>query len=149
LLALLLDCGGHLPTVGQRVTPAGLLEALDQHLLGGVEEEDPVCDPTPVELVEHAEHALEVGAAADVAHHCRPLHLAPLVGEQPRQRADHLGREVVDAEVAGVLEAGHRLGLPGAGEPGDDHEILDPLDRLGVGIEVPGPALAPHAAQET
>ena len=145
--ALLLDGGGDLASVGQWVPPARLLEAGDQHVLGGVEEQDAVCHAAPVELVEHAQHALEVRAPADVTDDRRALHLAPLVREQLGQRAEHLGWKVVHAEVARVLEAGHRLGLPGPGEAGDDHEVLDPLGRLGRGIAVTRAALADASQQ--
>src|SRR3712207_7258637 len=49
------------------------------------------------------------------------------------QPADHLRRQVVDAEVAGVLEHVHRGRLAGAREPGDDHEILEHGPPLGGG----------------
>jgi hypothetical protein len=45
------------------------------------------------------------------------------VQEQLRERADHARREVVDAEVAGVVEHAERRGLAGAGEAGDHNEI--------------------------
>lgn len=44
--------------------------------------------------------------------------------EQLGQLGDHLGGQIVDAEVPAVLEAGHGLGLAGAGEAGDHDEIV-------------------------
>ena len=71
-------------------------------------------DAAALEVLEHLDEALEVAAAARVGGHGRVLDLAALVAEQVGQRADHLGRQVVDAEVAGVLEGRHRLRLAGA-----------------------------------
>ena len=58
------------------------------------------------------------------------LDLGPLVLEQLRELADHLRRQVVHAEVAGVLEAGHGLRLAGAREAGDDDEVFHALSWL-------------------
>src|SRR3954464_8016474 len=105
--------------------PARLLVAVEQHVLAGLEEEQPVRGAARLELLEHLGQPLEVGAPAHVAHDRRPLDLAALVGEELRQRPDHLRRQVVDAEIAGVLEARHRLRLACAGEAADHHEVLD------------------------
>ena len=43
--------------------------------------------------------------------------------EQLDERADHLRGQVVDAEIALVLEHRHRGGFARAGEPGDDHQV--------------------------
>jgi hypothetical protein len=103
----------------------GLLEAVDQHRLGGLQVQEAVRHAALVEVVEDAHEVVEVAAAAHVGRHRRALHLGALMAEQVRQRSDHLGRQVVDAEVAGVLEGGHRLRLAGPGEAGDHDEVLD------------------------
>src|SRR3954469_23138438 len=112
-LALLLDRARHLPALGERVAAARLLVAVEQHVLAGLEEEQAARRAARPELLEHLSEALEVRAAAHVAHDGGALDLAALVGEQLGERGDHLGRQVVDAEVARVLEAGHRLRLAG------------------------------------
>ena len=53
--------------------------------------------------------------------------------EEIRQRRNHLGRQVVDAEVAGVLEGVDRLRLAGPREAGDDYE----LERRGGHVLTP------------
>ena len=78
-----------------------------------------------VEVLQHADQAVEVLAPACVGGHRRALDLAAAVPEEVRQRADHLRRKVVDAEVAGVLERGHRLRLARAAEARDHDEVLD------------------------
>jgi hypothetical protein len=107
------------------VAAAGLLEAVDQHRIGRVEEQQAVRHAVALEILEHPDEGLEVRPAARVGRDRRVRDLAALVAEQVGQRPDHLGRQVVDAEVAGVLEGGHRLRLARAAEPRDDDEVLD------------------------
>src|SRR5688500_6049749 len=109
------------------MTAARFLEAVDQGLLAGLQEEHLRLQSVLVELLEHRVELLEVVAAAHVGDHGRALDGAPVVAEELAQGADHPRREVVDAEEAGVLEGGDRLGLAGAGVARDDEE----LDRLG------------------
>ena len=94
---------------------------------GRLEEHERVLDAALVQLVEQLLEPAEVLAAADVADHRDAVHLAALAAEQVDERRHELRRQVVDAEPAGVLERVHRLRLPGAREPRDDHE----LQRLG------------------
>ena len=72
---------------------------------------------------------LEVLAAAHVGDHGRPAHAAALVAEQLAEGADHPRRQVVDAEVAAVLEGGDRLRLAGARVAGDDDQVDVPDGR--------------------
>ena len=81
-----------------------------------------------VEVAEHGLERLEVVAAADVGDDGRPLDLGAVVDEQLDERADHPRREVVDAEVAAVLEDVHRRRLAGAGEARDHDEVLSRLE---------------------
>ena len=120
------DAGGR----GQRVAAAGLLEAGEQRLVGGVEEEHAVMQAERREVFEDGPQGLEVVAPAHVGDDGGALDLGALVHEELDERADHLRRQVVDAEVARVLEDVHRRRLPGAGVAGDDDQVLKP--RLGV-----------------
>ena len=122
-LALAGDAVGDAALGRERVAPARLLVARQQRLLVGVEEQHPMGDAGRPEVVEHRGQALEVAAAADVGDDRRVLHLRARVHEQVHERADHLRGQVVHAEVALVLERGHRGRLAGAREPGDDHQI--------------------------
>src|SRR5215212_1213850 len=135
-LALEADCVLHRAAASERVAAAGLLEAVDQDAVRGLQVEQPEGNAARGQLVENLHEALEVLAAANVGSHRGALDLAALVAEELRQRADHLGRQVVDAEVAGVLESGHRLRLARAGEAGDDHEVLDHLRALSGLVDV-------------
>jgi hypothetical protein len=131
-LALAADGRLDRAAVGERVAAACLLEAVDEHVLGRLEVQQPVRDTAAVEVVHHSRQAVEEAATAHVRGHRGPLDLAALVAEEVGKRADHPGRQVVDAEVTGVLEGGHRLRLAGAGEAGDEHEVLDrPLIATG------------------
>ena len=81
---------------------------------------------TPARLLDALEHRLEVlepDPAADVADHRRALDPRALEQEQVGQRGQQAGRQVVDAEPAGVLEGAHRLALPGAAHAGDDRQL--------------------------
>jgi len=111
---------------GQRVAPTGLLVAVEQRLLVGVEEEHVMAHSQPVEIVEDGLQGLEVLAPAHIGDHRGALHLGALVDEELGQAADHLRGQVVHAEVAGVLEDIHRRRLARAGEAGDDHQVLQP-----------------------
>ena len=122
-LGLAADAVDHVALGRERVAPARLLVAREQRLVVGAEEDQPVRDVVGAQRLDHARELGEVLAAAQVADHGGALDLRAVVHEQPGQRADHLGREVVDAEVAGVLEHVHRRRLPGPGLARDDHEV--------------------------
>ena len=131
------------PPVGrQRVPAPGLLEAVEQRLLVGLEEEHRRVEARLLELVEHREQLGEVLAAAHVGDHRGAADAAALVAEQLAERGDHPRRQVVDAEVARVLEGGDRLRLAGARVAGD-HEQLDLRRRTGLAPRAsPGRAIA-------
>ncbi len=84
-----------------------------------------VLDAVLVQVVEHGGQAHEQLAAADVGDDRRALDLRTLVHEQVDEVADHLGWQVVDAEVARVLEDVHRRRLAGARKARDHDEILE------------------------
>ena len=91
-----------------RVTPARLLVAIHERLLGGLQEQELVVQAQRVEVVDDRPKRLEVDAAAHVRDHRRTLDLGALV----------------NAEVARVLERVQRGRLARAGEAGDHDEIL-------------------------
>src|SRR5215210_6225691 len=107
----------------ERVAPARLLVPAEERLVVGAEVDHAVRDLVRAQRLDHPREAAEELAAALVGDDGRPLDLRAVVHEQPRQRPDHLGRQVVDAEVARVLEDVHRGRLARAGLPGDDHEV--------------------------
>ncbi len=116
----------------ERVAAAGLLVAVHERLLGGLQEQHVVVEAERLEVVDDRLQRLEVDAPAHVGDDRGALDLGALVHEQLDQRADHLRGEVVHAEVAGVLEHVHRRRLARAGEAGDHHELLEARlhDRL-------------------
>src|SRR3954454_13156888 len=118
------DAVDHAAVRGERMPPPRLLVALAEVLLVGGEEDHAVHHARRGQLVDHARERGQILAAARVAHDRRELDLGALVHEQLRERADHLRRQVVDAEVAGILEHVHRRRLAGARQAGDDDEIL-------------------------
>ena len=114
------------PLGGQRVAAAGLLVAVDQRLLVGLEEERRSGSrPSRPSSSSTSTQVVEVVAAAHVGDDRGALHAAALVAEQLAERADHPRRQVVDAEVAPVLEGGDRLRLAGPRVAGD-HDQLHP-----------------------
>ncbi len=124
-VALGRDALGDRPRRAQRVAPAGLLVAPEQRVLVGVEEQHPVRDAARGEIVELRAEGHEQLARADVGDDGGATYLGALVDEDVDEAADHLGRQVVDAEVAVVLEDVHRRRLAGSGEAGDHDEILE------------------------
>ena len=113
------------------MAPPCLLVPPQEGVLVGVEKQHPMDDPARVEIVEDAAERLEEVARTHVGDDRRAPHLRALVHEQVDEAADHLGRQVVDAEVAVVLEDVHRRRLARAGEPRDDDEVLEALRRRG------------------
>ena len=93
---------------------AGLLVAVQQSLLVGLEKDDLDVESAGAELLEDRLQVVEVLAASHVGDDGRLLHPAPLVPEELAESADHPRRQVVDAEIAAVLEGGDRLRLAGA-----------------------------------
>ena len=121
------------PALGsERMAAAGLLVAVDERLLVGLEEEDLGLEPVCVEVVQDLDQLVEVVAAAHVGDDRGPLDAAARVAEELTEAADHPRRQVVDTEVAAVLEGGDRLRLAGPGVAGDDdhhHLGLGPVLR--------------------
>src|SRR6187549_168029 len=110
----------------ERVAAAGLLVAVEQGLLVRLEEEQLRLQPLPLELVEHRDEVVEVLAPSHVGDDRGALDAAAVEPEHLAEAADQAGRQVVDAEVAAVLEGGDRLRLAGPRVAGD-HDQLDVL----------------------
>ena len=100
-----------------------LLEAVEQGLLVGLEEEHGWVEAALLELAEHPDQLLEVVSATDVGDDRGAAHAASLVAEELAEGADHPRGEVVDAKVAAVLERRDGLRLPGPRVAGDHHQV--------------------------
>ena len=77
------------------------------------------------------DQVVEVLAAAHVGDDRGALDAAALVAEELAEAVDHPRRQVVDAEVAAVLEGGDRLRLAGPGVAGD-HDQASTSRRLAI-----------------
>src|SRR5204863_3614226 len=100
---------------------AGLAVAVEQHVVGGIEEEKMCARAGPVERVELFLRVREEQAAARIDHE-RDLLLAAFSGHVDRRR-HQCRRKVVEGVVAEVLEDLHCLRFPRAGESCDDDEV--------------------------
>jgi hypothetical protein len=107
-LALALDALDDAARGRERMPPARLLVAGQQGLLVRFQEQHPVRHAARAQVVEDRLKSLEVAAAADVRDNGGARDLRSLVSEQLHEGADHLRRQVVDAEIALILERRHR-----------------------------------------
>jgi hypothetical protein len=107
----------------QRMRPAGLAVTPDQRRLAGLEEDQRRTQSGQrAERFEDARKLLEERALAHVDDDGGLLDLRVGPQRQLREDRQQRDREIVDAEVAEVLERAHRLGLAGAREAGEDDE---------------------------
>src|SRR6478752_2669321 len=104
------------------VRPAGSLLATHQHLLGRLEEEQRRGAAGHL-LVAVGLQGVEERARPDVDHHRDGLVDPAAVVDEAHHVAHQRRREVVDDEVAEVLELLGRRAAAGAGHAGDDHEL--------------------------
>ena len=111
------------PHLGERMATARLLEATDERAVVGGEEQDAERMTNEFEVVELGGKLLEEVAAADVAHDGDAAHAATGKRGERHELSDERGRQVVDAEVAEVLEGVDRLAPAGAGHARDEDEI--------------------------
>src|SRR2546425_2408487 len=101
--------------LGQRVLPTGLLEAADQHVIGGIEKQNDIVQAHRLEMAQRGEEIVEELTPAHVDGQggapYAALGLQTEFGELGQQRRG----QVVHAEEAEVLKHLHRVRLAGAG----------------------------------
>ena len=112
-----------LALVAQRVAPARLLEAAQQRLVIGLEEEHVVVDAAVVERLELPGELSEEPVCAHVTHDREAADAAPGEFRELHELRNEAWRKVVDAEEAEVLEGVDRLGATGTGHAGDDDDL--------------------------
>ena len=120
-------------TGGLGVAPAGAFEPPDEHVVGGVEEQDAHPVPPRLERIHRGQHVIEVSPAAahDEGH---TLHLRTRAVDQLGHLGDQGRRHVVDDEPAEVLQSGRRRRTAGPGHAGHHQVLAHPstLARLSV-----------------
>ena len=100
---------------GQRVAPAGALEPPDEHVVGGVEEQDAAPGGGPWRSDSSTgQDVLVLLPAAPADDEGHPLGLGPRAADQLGHLGDERRRQVVDDEPAEVLEGRGRGGAAGA-----------------------------------
>ena len=116
------------PAAGlERVGPAGRLLAADQHLVGGVEEQQRRVAAHGV-LREVGLQRVEERPGPDVDHDRDRLAGAAALVDQADDVAQQGRREVVDDVEAEVLQLLGGGAAAGAGHPGDDDDLAGVLD---------------------
>ena len=101
-----------------------LREPPDEHLVAGLEEEDPRTDAPRVQArTDRRQCAFDV-PRTDVEDDGDPLEPPRIVGDELAEAGQELARQVVDAGVAEVLEELRRGRLARSREPGDDDDAL-------------------------
>ncbi len=108
--------------IRERMLAARLRVAPDEHLVARVEEDDPVGDAFLAQRAQLPDEIAEHLFTADVEDERDAAQVAA-AGEQLGELRDEARREVVDAEVAEVLEAFRGLALARARHAGDDDHM--------------------------
>ena len=121
-----------LPFGGERMAPARLLVAVEQRLLVGLEEEQ-------LRTAGRRRRARRAPGSGRRSSRRRARRRRPRRarrrcprGGTARRGADHPRRQVVDAEVAAVLEGGDRFRLARAGVAGDHHQATTSRAPLAI-----------------
>ena len=115
----------------QGVGPARCLLSPNEHLVARVEEDQRgVAPDDPVR--ERAAQGLEEGTGADVDDHRDGLGGAVRLVDEPDHVSEQTGRQVVDHEVAEVLELLGRGAAPDTGHAGDDDQLTGDGTRCDV-----------------
>ncbi len=119
---------------GQRVAPARVRIALEQHVVARVEEDQAVLDAAAGQAGENFRQPVQIlGAIAHVdadgkARMKTGLRLGHGIDERRHQRAG----QVVDAVVVEILQRAQRYGLAGAGHAADDDQARCGILRSGA-----------------
>ena len=128
-------------TRGQRMGPARLAEPPHERRVAGLEEDQHRVQPghLPQPTEDPGKRREEI-ALTDVNDDGDLLDVAAAPQRQGRHCRNQRRRQVVDAEVAEILERADGLRLAGPGEPGEHDErlarvacVAQPLDGLPVG----------------
>ena len=110
----LLQCAAHL--VGEGVLAARLLEAVYQHAVGGIQEQDFIGLLIPLEGFQRREEGFEQLPAPGVRHHGGAVLGALGFQAQVVKHGNQRRGQVVHAEKADVLHGVHGPGFPRAGK---------------------------------
>jgi hypothetical protein len=110
--------------VAEGMAMAGLAEAPDQDVVAGLEEDDPRLDPAPLESAAHRPKGDLRIPAADVEHDRHAGEPRLIRRDQLGQIREELAWQVVDDEVAEILEELRGGGLATPGEAREDHDRL-------------------------
>jgi hypothetical protein len=121
-LSLALDRLEQVAAGGERVRPARLAEATHELRVLALEEQQLDLVTARSQRLERAGRAFEEAAGPHVDATSRSGQL-PASGQQLGQLRDQRWRQVVDAEVAEVLERAQRRTSSGAGHSRDHHQV--------------------------
>ncbi len=132
---LLGDRAGDPALVGERVAVARLREAPDEDLVARLEEEHLRPEPAALERAAHRRQGHDRVAGPHVEDDRGLLEPLAILRDELRQLGQELARQVVDADVAEVLEQLRGRGLARPGQPAQDHDVLAGR-RLGGGSRV-------------
>ncbi len=132
LPALRADAFDDGPAVRERMGPPRLAESPDQRFMARFEEDEGRVQPGGrLELPPHARKLAEETALADVDDQRHFRQDRAFTARQRGERRHELRGEIVDAEVAEVLQRANRLRLAGARESGEHDEPAAPALRCG------------------
>ena len=107
------------PARRERVAVAGLREPPDQDVVARLEEDDHRADPAALERAAHRPEREGGIAGADVEHDRRPGEPVGVAARQVGEVRQQLARQVVDDDVAEVLEQLRGGRLAAAGQAGE------------------------------
>ena len=107
----------------ERVAAAVLVIAADEDLVGGVEKHDLAADLVLAQLLQGVRDLVKEALAPEVAGHGEVAPHAGVDAHELGELEQKPRRQVVDAEVAHVLEHMERLCASRARHTGDDHDV--------------------------
>ena len=109
--------------LGERVPAPGLLEAPNERAVVRTQIQDPGVVAPLLKPIDRGDEVLEERATPDVAHNGYLADAAARQRGELDKLAEQCRRQVVDAEVAEILERVDGLGASRPGHPRDEHEI--------------------------